>query len=45
MRGQKIRRLGIPDHFVEHGSQSRLRAEVGIDKDGIKRAVLEMMRA
>lgn len=45
MRGQKLRRLGIPDQFVEHGPQNLLRAEVGIDKVGIKKAALEMMRA
>ena len=30
-----IKRLGIPDLFVEHGPQSLLRAKYGIDEDGI----------
>ena len=38
-----VRRLGIPDLFVEHGSQSLLRAKYGIDEDGIFRAVKEMV--
>jgi 1-deoxy-D-xylulose-5-phosphate synthase len=39
----QIRRLGIPDLFVEHGSQSLLRAKYGIDEDGIFRGVMEMV--
>ena len=32
-------RLGIPDHFIEHGEQALLLAEIGLDRDGIVRAV------
>jgi 1-deoxy-D-xylulose-5-phosphate synthase len=32
-------RLGLPDRFIDHGDQSLLLAEVGLDKDGIVRAV------
>ena len=39
----RVRRLGIPDLFVEHGPQSLLRAKYGIDEQGIFRAVKEMM--
>lgn len=39
--GQKIRRLGVPDHFVEHGPQKALREILGIHKDGIAASVLE----
>lgn len=35
----RLVRLGLPDRFIEHGDQSRLLAEVGLDKDGIVRAV------
>lgn len=28
-------RIGIPDRFVDHGSQSELHKEIGIDPDGI----------
>ncbi len=38
-----VKRLGIPDLFVEHGPQSLLRARYGIDEDGIRRAVKEML--
>jgi 1-deoxy-D-xylulose-5-phosphate synthase len=33
-----VRRLGIPDQFVEHGTQEELRAIVGIDAAAIERA-------
>jgi 1-deoxy-D-xylulose-5-phosphate synthase len=39
----QMRRLGIPDLFVEHGSQSLLRARYGIDEEGIFRAAKEMV--
>ncbi|MBN2141194.1 MAG: 1-deoxy-D-xylulose-5-phosphate synthase [Desulfovibrionaceae bacterium] len=39
--GLVLRRLGLPDRFVEHGKQKELRAMVGIDKNGMKRALLE----
>jgi hypothetical protein len=32
-------RLGIPDRFIEHGDQALLLAEIGLDRDGIVRAV------
>ena len=35
-----VRRLGIPDHFVEHGTVAQLRHIVGIDKESICRAIL-----
>jgi cytoskeletal protein CcmA (bactofilin family) len=35
--------LGIPDLFVEHGSQSLLRAKYGIDEGGIFKGVMEML--
>ena len=34
-----IRRLGVPDEFVEHGKVSELHAIVGIDKEAIKQAI------
>lgn len=30
-----VKRLGIPDQYVEQGSQSQLRSDVGIDANGI----------
>jgi 1-deoxy-D-xylulose-5-phosphate synthase len=37
--GVRVKRLGIPDEFVEHGSQKQLRARVGINRDGILEAL------
>lgn len=34
-----IHRLGLPDSFLEHGTLKELRSEIGIDADGIVRAV------
>lgn len=34
-------RLGLPDHFIDHGDQALLLADAGLDKDGIVRAVHE----
>jgi 1-deoxy-D-xylulose-5-phosphate synthase len=39
----QVKRLGIPDLFVEHGPPSLLRAKYGIDEAGIYRAVKEMV--
>lgn len=33
--GLRVKRLGVPDCFVEHGSQKELRALLGINRDGI----------
>ncbi len=37
----QIKRLGIPDAIIEHGEQAELWHEVGIDTEGIVKAVLE----
>jgi 1-deoxy-D-xylulose-5-phosphate synthase len=39
VRDVKIRRLGIPDSYVEQGSQAQLRKDLGIDAAGIAEAV------
>lgn len=39
-----IRRLGIPDRFIEHGPQDLLRREIGIDAEGIARAAGGMVQ-
>jgi 1-deoxy-D-xylulose-5-phosphate synthase len=43
-RGMKVKflRLGLPDRFIDHGEQNQLLAELGLDKNGIVRAVGEM---
>jgi len=37
-----VRRLGIPDRVVEHGTQDQLYKECGFDAEGIARAVREL---
>ena len=32
---RNVRRLGIPDYFVEHGERSELLADLGLDAEGI----------
>lgn len=39
-----VKRLGIPDRFVEHGTQTELYAECGYNKEGIYNAALEMVK-
>jgi 1-deoxy-D-xylulose-5-phosphate synthase len=39
----RVRRLGIPDYFVEHGTQKELISECGFNSDGIEKAVREMV--
>ncbi|HAM09352.1 MAG: 1-deoxy-D-xylulose-5-phosphate synthase [Bacteroidetes bacterium GWE2_41_25] len=39
----EIRRLGIPDYFVEHGTQDELYRECGYDAEGIELAIREMV--
>lgn len=40
-----IARLGLPDHFVEHGTVAQLQHIVGIDKEGISQAVNQELEA
>lgn len=39
-----IVRLGLPDHFVEHGTVAQLQSIVGIDAEGIRRAIEETLK-
>jgi len=38
-----VRRLGIPDYFVEHGTQEELYNECGYDAEGIELAIREIL--
>ncbi|MHB8058074.1 MAG: 1-deoxy-D-xylulose-5-phosphate synthase [Desulfuromonadaceae bacterium] len=40
----KVRRLGLPDHYIEQGSQAQLRKDVGIDSEGIIAAAVEFVK-
>ena len=39
-----VRILGIPDRLVEHGTPKELHRECGYDTEGIKAAIMEMMK-
>lgn len=39
-----IVRLGLPDHFVEHGTVAQLQSIVGIDAEGIRRTIKGTLR-
>jgi 1-deoxy-D-xylulose-5-phosphate synthase len=41
----KIKRLGVPDHFVEHGSVSELYQTVGLDKTSLCNLFEDMCRS
>jgi len=43
--GVTVKRLGIVDEFVEHGTQAQLRKKHGIDGEGIANAVREIMKS
>jgi 1-deoxy-D-xylulose-5-phosphate synthase len=42
LSGCMFRRIGIPDTFVEHGSQKLLRSKYGIDTSAIVEAVRQL---
>lgn len=38
-----VKRIGIPDRFLNHGTQTTLRGELGLDTGGIKKTVKEWL--
>jgi len=42
--GLRIKRLGIPDRFIEQGTQAELRRMLGLDADGIAAAVRALLQ-
>jgi 1-deoxy-D-xylulose-5-phosphate synthase len=44
LKGQRIRRLGLPDVFVEHGAVKILRKRLKLDLDSIRETMLELLR-
>jgi len=44
LTGVEVRRLGVPDRFIPHGTQDELRKICGFDKDAIAQATLQMAR-
>ncbi len=41
----KIRRIGIPDRFIEHGSRAVLMEKLGLDARGISNSIRKFLRA
>ncbi len=39
---KSVRRLGLPDQYIEHGKPQQLREKVGLDSQGIERALQSM---
>ncbi len=39
----KIKRLGLPDHFVEHGTVDELRKVCGLDNDSMRKVIEETL--
>jgi 1-deoxy-D-xylulose-5-phosphate synthase len=37
-----VKRQGIPDSFVEHGTQAELLSELGLDAEGIEKTAVEL---
>ena len=40
----RVKRLGVPDRFIPHGTQDELRKICGFDKDAISQATLQIVR-
>ena len=40
----RVKRLGVPDEFIEHGTQEELRAALSLDSTGIEKAVREFLK-
>lgn len=38
-----VKRLGIPDTFIHHGTQAELHADCGYDKEGIVKTAVQML--
>ena len=38
-----VKRMGVPDEFVEHGTQDELRARYGLNAEGIERTVRSLV--
>jgi 1-deoxy-D-xylulose-5-phosphate synthase len=45
VRGADVRRIGLPDAFIEHGAQSLLRKHHGLDPEGVAQRVAAFLKA
>ncbi|MGM0409312.1 MAG: 1-deoxy-D-xylulose-5-phosphate synthase [Bacillota bacterium] len=39
----KIKRIGLPDHFILHGGQQKMRSKYNLDKEGIVKEVFDFL--
>jgi 1-deoxy-D-xylulose-5-phosphate synthase len=44
IRQVRVRRLGVPDRFIPHGTQDELRKLCGFDRESITQTALQMVR-
>jgi 1-deoxy-D-xylulose-5-phosphate synthase len=44
IRHVRVRRLGVPDRFIPHGTQDELRKLCGFDRESITQTALQMVR-
>ena len=44
LTGVGIKRIGVPDIMVDHGTQAELRVDLGLDEAGLARRILEFYR-
>jgi 1-deoxy-D-xylulose-5-phosphate synthase len=44
IRHVRVRRLGVPDQFIPHGTQDELRKLCGFDRESITQTALQMVR-
>ena len=40
----RVKRLGIPDEIIEHGTQEELQNQCGFDKEGIINTAKELVK-
>jgi 1-deoxy-D-xylulose-5-phosphate synthase len=41
----RVKRVGVPDRYIEHGTPDELKAELGLDAAGIEKAVKEFVNS
>ncbi|HET8759543.1 MAG TPA: 1-deoxy-D-xylulose-5-phosphate synthase [Nitrospiria bacterium] len=44
-RGVEVRRIGLPDAFIEHGAQKLLRQQHGLDPEGVAQRVMAFLKS
>ena len=42
--GVPVKRMGVPDRFLPHGTQGMLRGSLGLDKEGIAKTVRHWLK-